>query len=62
MSQPSKEKLSHKDFVLLSTPLIAAYRAVENQKSDRLFFDPFAAELATPEGEAIARIRRSRRR
>ncbi|BCL40150.1 SAM-dependent methyltransferase [Nostoc sp. MS1] len=54
MNQPDKEKLSQKDFVLLSAPLMAAYRAVECQRSDRLFDDPFAAKLVTPEAQMIA--------
>jgi methyltransferase (TIGR00027 family) len=54
MNQAHEQKLSQKEFVLLSAPLMAAYRAIENGRSDRLFFDPFAAKLATPEAEAIA--------
>lgn len=49
-----KEKLTQKDFVLLSAPLMAAYRAVEAQRSDRLFDDPFASKLITTEAEKIA--------
>ena len=54
MNQSGNKKLSQKDFVLLSAPLMAAYRAIENQRNDRLFYDPFAAKLVTPEAEAIA--------
>ncbi|MBD2505236.1 class I SAM-dependent methyltransferase [Anabaena azotica] len=54
MNQPYKEKLYQKDFVLLSAPLMAAYRAVESQRNDRLFDDPFAAKLVTPEAQKIA--------
>ncbi|MBD2536268.1 SAM-dependent methyltransferase [Nostoc flagelliforme FACHB-838] len=54
MNQSGNKKLSQKDFVLLSAPLMAAYRAIENQRNDRLFYAPFAAKLVTPEAEAIA--------
>lgn len=54
MNQSYQEKISQKDFVLLSAPLMAAYRAVESQRSDRLFDDPFAAKLVTPEAQKIA--------
>lgn len=52
MNQPHQS--SQKEFVLLSAQLMAAYRAMESERSDRLFFDPFAAQLATPEAKAIA--------
>lgn len=54
MNQPDEQKLSQEEFVLLSAPLIAAYRAMESERSDRLFFDPFAAELAGTKAKTIA--------
>lgn len=38
-----------KDFVSLSSRFMAAIRAIETERSDRLFEDPFAAQLAGSE-------------
>ncbi|MCM0593850.1 MAG: SAM-dependent methyltransferase [Gloeotrichia echinulata DEX184] len=54
MNQTSSQKLSQKEFVLLSAPLMAAYRSIESSRGDRLFFDQFAAKLVTPQAEVIA--------
>ncbi len=36
MNQPHEQKLSQKEFVLLSAERVAAYRALESKRSDRL--------------------------
>lgn len=39
-----------KDFVPLTSTITAAVRALETERLDRLFEDPFAASLAGSEG------------
>lgn len=46
MEKSELEKLSAKEFVSLSARLMAAFRARENSRSERLFDDPFSAKLA----------------
>ncbi len=48
------------NFVSLSSQLVAAVRARETARSDRLFTDPFAAELAGEQALEMARAREER--
>lgn len=52
-TEEEDRKLSPKEFVLFSARLMAAKRARETEKADRLFEDPFAAKLAGPEALAF---------
>lgn len=50
MNQPISRKSDAKEVVLNTAKWMAALRAKENERSDRLFADPFAAKLAGDEG------------
>ena len=45
----AKEKYEIKDFVSFSAQLMAALRAKETERTDRLYEDPFATQLAGPQ-------------
>ena len=46
MKESEYTKISHREFVSLSARLMAAFRANENSRKERLFYDPFSAKLA----------------
>lgn len=45
-----KSKIKSREFVIKSAQLMAAIRAKEHEKKERLFTDPYAAKLAGKEG------------
>lgn len=53
MTQLNQLKLNSKEFVALSARLTAAMRSQETARSDHLFYDPFATQLAGPEAFAF---------
>lgn len=55
MSAPSKPDQSHIRNVSDTAHWVATYRAMETDRRDALFRDPYARRLAGPRGEAIVR-------
>jgi len=55
MSAPSKPEQSHIRNVSDTAHWVAMYRAMETDRRDALFRDPYARRLAGPRGEAIVR-------
>ena len=55
MSVPSKPEQSHIRNVSDTAHWVAMYRAMETDRRDALFRDPYARRLAGPRGEAIVR-------
>jgi methyltransferase (TIGR00027 family) len=57
MAETAQRKRTDSDFVSFTARMMAAMRAQETQSHDRLFNDPFAAQLAGTEAFAIVEHR-----